>query len=95
MVWEGLIFLKFFPFWFSGTHFTTLKEANYHGFLVVTAKMEKPKNQLSKIKVTPLASESFGVRSMCTLIETPDLTMLFGRWNITLPIPIQPAPAPH
>jgi predicted metallo-beta-lactamase superfamily hydrolase len=31
---------------------------------------------LNKIKVTPLAAESFGVRSMCTLIETPDLTVL-------------------
>jgi predicted metallo-beta-lactamase superfamily hydrolase len=31
---------------------------------------------LSKIKVTPLASESFGVRSMCTLVETPDVKML-------------------
>ena len=31
---------------------------------------------LSKIKVTPLASESFGVRSMCTLVETPDITVL-------------------
>jgi predicted metallo-beta-lactamase superfamily hydrolase len=31
---------------------------------------------LAKIKVTPLASESFGVRSMCTLVETPDCTVL-------------------
>ena len=31
---------------------------------------------LSKIKVTPLAAESFGVRSMCTLVETPDVTVL-------------------
>ena len=31
---------------------------------------------LKKIKVTPLASESFGVRSMCTLVETPDVTVL-------------------
>lgn len=40
--------------------------------------MEKveAKNQLSKIKVTPLASESFGVRSMCTLVETPDVAVL-------------------
>jgi predicted metallo-beta-lactamase superfamily hydrolase len=35
--------------------------------------MEKP---LTKIKVTPLASESFGVRSMCTLVETPDVSVL-------------------
>ena len=33
-------------------------------------------NPLSKIKVTPLASESFGVRSMCTLVETPDVKIL-------------------
>jgi uncharacterized protein len=33
-------------------------------------------NPLKIIKVTPLAAESFGVRSMCTLVETPDVTML-------------------
>ncbi len=40
--------------------------------------MEKAEanNLLTKIKVTPLAAESFGVRSMCTLVETPDLTVL-------------------
>lgn len=38
--------------------------------------MEKPNAALSKIKVTPLAAESFGVRSMCTLVETPDLAVL-------------------
>jgi predicted metallo-beta-lactamase superfamily hydrolase len=32
--------------------------------------------KLNKIKVTPLAAESFGVRSMCTLVETPDVTLL-------------------
>jgi predicted metallo-beta-lactamase superfamily hydrolase len=31
---------------------------------------------LHKIKITPLAAESFGVRSMCTLVETPDVTVL-------------------
>ena len=31
---------------------------------------------LSKIKVTPLAAESFGVRSMCTFVETPDVRVL-------------------
>ena len=30
----------------------------------------------NKIKVSPLAAESLGVRSMCTLIETPDVTVL-------------------
>ena len=39
----------------------------------VYASMETP---LTKIKVTPLASESFGVRSMCTLVETPDVSVL-------------------
>jgi hypothetical protein len=37
---------------------------------------EKANNLLSKIKVTPLATESLGVRSMCTLVETPDVTVL-------------------
>lgn len=37
---------------------------------------EKHNNPLNKIKVTPLAAESFGVRSMCTLVETPDVSML-------------------
>ncbi len=31
---------------------------------------------LSKIRVTPLAAESFGVRSMCTYVETPDMKLL-------------------
>ncbi len=31
---------------------------------------------LHKIKVTPLAGESLGVRSMCTYLETPDLNVL-------------------
>jgi len=31
---------------------------------------------LNNIKVTPLAAESFGVRSMCTLVETPDVAVL-------------------
>jgi predicted metallo-beta-lactamase superfamily hydrolase len=31
---------------------------------------------LSKIKITPLAAESLGVRSMCTLVETPDINIL-------------------
>ncbi|MCW4045698.1 MAG: hypothetical protein NWE94_09310 [Candidatus Bathyarchaeota archaeon] len=31
---------------------------------------------LHKIKLTPLAAESFGVRSMCTLVETPDVRVL-------------------
>lgn len=31
---------------------------------------------LCKIKVTPLAAESFGVRSMCTLVETPNVSVL-------------------
>jgi predicted metallo-beta-lactamase superfamily hydrolase len=31
---------------------------------------------LKKIKISPLAAESFGVRSMCTLVQTPDVTVL-------------------
>jgi uncharacterized protein len=38
--------------------------------------MENSGAILNTIKVTPLASESFGVRSMCTLVETPDVTVL-------------------
>jgi uncharacterized protein len=34
------------------------------------------KKSLETIKVTPLAAESFGVRSMCTLVKTPDVTIL-------------------
>jgi uncharacterized protein len=30
----------------------------------------------NKIKMIPLAAESFGVRSMCTLVETPDVKIL-------------------
>jgi hypothetical protein len=37
---------------------------------------EKTSNSLNKIKVTPLAAESFGVRSMCTLVETPGVAVL-------------------
>lgn len=31
---------------------------------------------LEKIRVTPIAAESFGVRSMCTYVETPSLKVL-------------------
>lgn len=31
---------------------------------------------LNKIRVTPLAAESLGVRSMCTFVETPDVKVL-------------------
>jgi predicted metallo-beta-lactamase superfamily hydrolase len=46
---------------------------------------------LDKIKVTPLAAESLGVRSMCTLVETPDVTVLLDGgislcpWRFGLP----------
>ncbi len=46
---------------------------------------------LDKIKVTPLASESLGVRSMCALVETPDLSVLLDAgislcpWRFNLP----------
>jgi uncharacterized protein len=35
-----------------------------------------PNSSTTSIRVTPLASESFGVRSMCTLVETPDVAVL-------------------
>ncbi len=40
--------------------------------------MEKTQseNSLKQIKITPLAAESLGVRSMCTLVETPDISVL-------------------
>ena len=52
----------------------------------------------NKIKITPLAAESLGVRSMCTLVETPDIKMILDagisicpyRFYL-LPHPIEPA----
>ena len=38
--------------------------------------IEKVDHLLRKIRVMPLAAESFGVRSMCTFVETPDLKIL-------------------
>jgi len=38
--------------------------------------LEASPSILSEIKVTPLAAESFGVRSMCTLVETSDVAVL-------------------
>jgi predicted metallo-beta-lactamase superfamily hydrolase len=42
----------------------------------VKINLEKLNAVLNKVKVTPLAAESFGVRSMCTLVETPDISVL-------------------
>ncbi|MFA7079540.1 MAG: hypothetical protein WC203_01415, partial [Candidatus Bathyarchaeia archaeon] len=39
----------------------------------MNSRFNKP---LKQIRVTPLASESFGVRSMCTLVETPNVSLL-------------------
>jgi predicted metallo-beta-lactamase superfamily hydrolase len=53
--------------------------------------MQTPRDLLCTIKVTPLASESFGVRSMCTLVETPDVSVLLDGgvslcpWRFSLP----------
>jgi uncharacterized protein len=44
----------------------------------------EPGKMLNKIKITPLAAESFGVRSMCTLVETPDVSVLLDA-GISLP----------
>ncbi|MCW3995777.1 MAG: hypothetical protein NWE98_06475 [Candidatus Bathyarchaeota archaeon] len=38
--------------------------------------MTQKNKSLRKIKVTPLAAESLGARSMCTLVETPDVAVL-------------------
>ncbi|MDR0461169.1 MAG: hypothetical protein LBH62_07055 [Nitrososphaerota archaeon] len=46
---------------------------------------------LKQIQVIPLASESFGVRSMCTLVKTPDVIILLDAgvslcpWRFNLP----------
>ena len=45
---------------------------------------------LKKVRVTPLAAESLGVRSMCTYVETPDVKILLdagaslgpSRWGL-------------
>jgi predicted metallo-beta-lactamase superfamily hydrolase len=50
--------------------------------------MDRP---LNKIKVRPLASESLGVRSMCTSVETPNLVVMLDAgvslcpWRFNLP----------
>ena len=52
---------------------------------------QKISSPLSSIKVAPLAAESFGARSMCTLVETPDATFLLDAgvslcpWRFGLP----------
>lgn len=38
--------------------------------------MTKFTGTMNKIKITPLAAESLGVRSMCTLVETPNVKVL-------------------
>ncbi len=53
--------------------------------------MKRQVSTLDQIHVTPLASESFGARSMCTLVETPDVTVLLDAgislcpWRFNLP----------
>lgn len=53
--------------------------------------MSRQNSPLKQIRVTPIASESFGVRSMCTLAETPDVTVLLDAgvslcpWRFNLP----------
>jgi predicted metallo-beta-lactamase superfamily hydrolase len=53
--------------------------------------MNHQAGSLRKICVTPLASESFGVRSMCTLVQTPDVVVLLDAgvslcpWRFNLP----------
>jgi predicted metallo-beta-lactamase superfamily hydrolase len=51
----------------------------------------KVMRSLSQICVTPLAAESLGVRSMCTLVQTPDVAVLLDAgislcpWRFNLP----------
>ena len=53
--------------------------------------MNHQTSALKQIHVTPLAAESFGVRSMCTLVQTPDVTLLLDAgislcpWRFNLP----------
>jgi predicted metallo-beta-lactamase superfamily hydrolase len=48
-------------------------------------------NPLKRIQFMPLASESFGVRSMCTFVQTPDVAILLDAgvslcpWRFDLP----------
>jgi uncharacterized protein len=42
----------------------------------MTTENRKQKKNHAKIKITPIAAESLGVRSMCTLVETPDVSVL-------------------
>jgi predicted metallo-beta-lactamase superfamily hydrolase len=53
--------------------------------------MHQQASPLKLIRITPLAAESFGARSMCTLIQTPDITLLLDAgislcpWRYNLP----------
>ncbi|MDR0798021.1 MAG: hypothetical protein LBE70_04865 [Nitrososphaerota archaeon] len=54
--------------------------------------MDRPMfSPLKFMRVVPLASESFGVRSMCTFVQTPDVTVLLDAgvsvcpWRFNLP----------
>jgi len=53
--------------------------------------MKSQINSLKQIHVMPLASESFGVRSMCTFVQTPDVALLLDAgvslcpWRFNLP----------
>ena len=53
-------------------HENSLRHANIKIYIF----SEDAGTMLRKIKVTPLAAESFGVRSMCTYIETPSLKVV-------------------
>ncbi|MCL2135654.1 MAG: hypothetical protein FWH37_08970 [Candidatus Bathyarchaeota archaeon] len=53
--------------------------------------MNRQTNILKQINITPLAAESFGVRSMCTHIKTPDISIILDAgislcpWRYNLP----------
>ncbi len=62
----------------STSHFTSLGNRQLTRISRRDRQMTKKmtSSPLSSIMVTPLAAESFGVRSMCTLVETPDVVVL-------------------
>jgi len=53
--------------------------------------MNHQTNPLKQIHITPIAAESLGTRSMCTLVQTPDITLLLDAgislcpWRFNLP----------
>ena len=65
--------------------------SNYYFTVGDKQLMKCQVNPLKQIHVTPIAAESLGVRSMCTLVQTPDVTLLLDAgislcpWRFNLP----------